>query len=433
MGLWISVLSCVLMIVLVVVKPSVTVRERSMNIYWVPPLVGAILLLVLGCVPAQAVLAAFFSSNEVNPLKILVLFLSMTLLSVFLDTTGFFSWLATLALKRAGSSQLRLFVTLYLMVSVLTVFTSNDVIVLTFTPFICYFAKNAKIDPVPYLVGEFIGANTWSMALEIGNPTNIYLSGTAGVHFLDYLRVMLLPTLAAGLISLPVMLLLFGKKLREPITVREARVTQPDRPLMRLGLAHLGTCIALMVVSSYIGLPMWIISLVCFLSLYGLATAYLKRKGRELLPVRLSLRRTPVDIIPFILSMFVVVLGLEQSGLTRHLAELLDGAGTVWRYGFTSMLACNVVNNIPMSVLFSSVLNYTDPAVRLQALYATVVGSNLGAFLTPIGALAGIMWMGMLRNHGVRFGFVQFVRSCAPVALAAAAAAFGILSFILPV
>ena len=431
MTIWVAVLSCALMIALVVAKPAVTVGERSVNIYWVPPLLGALVLLISGAVPLSAVLAAFFSSSDISPLKILVLFLSMTLISVFLDTTGFFSWLATLALRRAGRSQLRLFVTLYLMVSVLTVFTSNDIIVLTFTPFIGYFAKRARIDPIPFLVGEFVGANTWSMALQIGNPTNIYLSGTAGVRFLDYLAIMALPTLLAGAVSLGAMLLLFHRSLKAPIDPQEGGITEPDRPLMRLGLAHLGVCIALMVVSSYIGLPMWIVSFVCFVSLYCLAVLWLKRAHRELLPVKLSLRRTPVDIIPFILSMFVVVLSLEQSGWTGKLAGLLEGEGLLWRYGAASFLACNVVNNIPMSVLFSSVIGFVRETGRTQALYATVIGSNLGAFLTPIGALAGIMWMGMLRNQGVRFGFGRFVRCCGPASVAAMAAALLGLAIVL--
>ena len=77
-----------------------------------------------------------------------------------MDCAGFFRYLATAVLQRQNASQLRLFVLLYALVSVLTVFTSNDIIVLTFTPFICYFARDAKIDPIPYLICEFVAANT---------------------------------------------------------------------------------------------------------------------------------------------------------------------------------------------------------------------------------------------------------------------------------
>ena len=69
----------------------------------------------------------------------------MTILSIYLDEFGFFRYLANIALLKARTSQRKLFVYLYVTVAVLTVFTSNDVIILSFTPFICYFAKNAKL------------------------------------------------------------------------------------------------------------------------------------------------------------------------------------------------------------------------------------------------------------------------------------------------
>ena len=83
-----------------------------------------------------------------------------------------------------------------------------------------------------------------------------------------------------------------------------------------------------------------------------------------------------------------------------------------------------MVNNIPMSVLYSSVIGGMEAgAVTTAALYATVIGSNLGAFFTPTGALAGIMWTGQLHDHGVSFSFTRFVRYGVTVAVPALIAA----------
>ena len=60
-----------------------------------------------------------------------------------------------------------------------------------------------------------------------------------------------------------------------------------------------------------------------------------------------------------------------------------------------------------MSVLFSGVLGHG--ALPIDA-YATVIGSNLGAYLTPVGALAGIMWSGLLKRHEVKFSFLDFIK-----------------------
>ncbi len=409
----ISILTCLCLIGLVFLKPSVKIAQEQISIYWLAPVIGALILAFSGTLSWREIFAGLTAPTAMNPIKILILFFSMTLISVFLDAAGFFRYLAERMLRGAKGKQLSLFLTLYCTVSILTVFTSNDIIVLTFTPFICYFTRNAKIDPLPYLFCEFIAANTWSMFLIIGNPTNIYLGSGAGLSFFEYLRVMALPTLLAGLGSLGIMLLLFRKKLREPLTPAEPAVHRLDRPLVTLGVLHLSLCILFLVLSSYIDLPMWIIALVAFLSLFCSATLYLLLRQRSLVVIRETLKRTPLEMAPFVLSMFILVLALEKYGVTREIAHALDQFPAAWSYGVASFLSANLMNNIPMSVLFERITAGGEAA----ALYAGIIGSNLGAFFTPIGALAGIMWMQLLRVHGIRLSFGQFTRYGATIAL----------------
>jgi arsenical pump membrane protein len=134
-----------------------------------------------------------------------------------------------------------------------------------------------------------------------------------------------------------------------------------------------------------------------------------------------SVLRAPLDVIPFVLSMFVLVLALNKVGATAKLAELLSGRWEVFSYGIASLFAANLVNNIPMSVLFSSVTSASSAGAG--ALYAAVIGSNIGAFLTPVGALAGIMWMAMLKEQGVKLSFGRFVLYGASVAIPTALSA----------
>ncbi len=409
------ILTCMGLIALVFTKPSVQIGHEQISIYWLPPFIGALVLALSGALSWSEIFEGLTAPTAMNPIKILVLFFSMTLISVFLDAAGFFRYLAETLLSRTGSSQLSLFFTLYVTVSVLTVFTSNDIIVLTFTPFICYFTRNAKIDPLPYLFCEFIAANTWSMLLIIGNPTNIYLGTGAGLSFFGYIKVMALPTLLAGLGSLGMLFLLFGKKLRQPLTQAAPSVHRMDRPLVLLGVVHLGLCILFLVLSSYIDLPMWLIALVACVSLFASATGYLLVRQRSLVVIAESLKRTPLEMAPFVISMFILVLALEKHSVTEQIAELLNRLPSAWGYGAASFLAANLMNNIPMSVLFSGITANASTA----ALYASIIGSNLGAFFTPIGALAGIMWMQLLRAHNIKLTFSRFTRYGAAIALPA--------------
>ena len=78
-----------------------------------------------------------------------------------------------------------------------------------------------------------------------------------------------------------------------------------------------------------------------------------------------------------------------------------------------------------MSVLFAGI--HTAGEVGLSAVYATVIASNIGAYFTPIGALAGIMWSNILRRHGYRFSYAAFLRLGVTVAVPTLAAAlFGL-------
>lgn len=238
----------------IIFLPEVKVKNRRVPIFWLPAFACAIILLSIGALPikdamqglAGDMLSMFEGRVSVNPVKILLLFFGMTAISVFLDEAGVFRYLATKSAKLAGSSQKKLFFILYAVVSILTVFTSNDIIILTFTPFICYFCKNAKISPLPYLVSEFVAANTFSMIFIIGNPTNIYLAENYGITFGRYFETMALPTILGGFTALGVLYLMFRNKLKEAIEVTDFQDATIEKNRLRYSvqacLAYASCC-----------------------------------------------------------------------------------------------------------------------------------------------------------------------------------------------
>ena len=247
--------------------PKIKIGKIAISTYWLISLTGAVLLLCFSFAPIDKVWSELTNNNSINPLKIITLFFSMTILSIFLDEVGLFKYLASVASKRAGHNQILLFTILYALTALLTIFTSNDIVILTFTPFICFFCKNSKINPIPYLVAEFAAANTWSLMLIIGNPTNIYLATSANIGFFDYFKVMFLPTLAAGLIEYGLLLLIFLKKLREPVEMIHEEFRIKNKVALFVGLGHLLICLVFLIISNYIHAEMWLISCICAISL----------------------------------------------------------------------------------------------------------------------------------------------------------------------
>lgn len=405
----IAIITVILLIISVFLFPKIKIKGKEIHTYWIVCLIGAIFMIFFKSISLKDIYQSLTNNSSINPLKILILFFSMTLLSIFLDEVGFFKFLATKAAKIAKTSQITLFIILYVLTSILTIFTSNDIVILTFTPFICYFCKHAKIDPIPYLVSEFAAANTWSMLLIIGNPTNIYLGTSANISFISYVKVMLLPTLAAGIIQLLILFVLFKKKLNIPLKMEIEENNISDKVELEIGLVDLFICLILLVISSYIHIQMWIVSLICALSLFILIFIInlIHKKGSKHL--WLTLKRAPYELIPFVLSMFIIVAAIQKQGVSEKIASLLENNNPIFSYGISSFISANIINNIPMSVLFS-----TFPTVGnqtyLHAIYATIIGSNIGAFLTPIGALAGIMFTQLLSKYNVDYNFKTFIK-----------------------
>lgn len=426
----IAVLTCAALVVCVLVKPEVKIKKFTLPLYPVIAVLGAVLAVAFTPLTIGECWQEITGVGAVNPLKILTLFISVTAISIFLDEVGFFEFLACKVLKAAGCSKIKLFILLYITVSVLTVFTSNDIVILTFTPFILYFCKNANIKAIPFLIAEFAAANTWSMMLMIGNPTNVYIASSAGITFTQYVSVMAVPTVFAGLATFAVLLLMFNKTLKEPIEepAGQIAVEIKDKPLCILGISVLAVCTISLVVSEYINIEMWLECAACAVFLIISTLLVCAVRHRKPIALGKALARVPYSLIPFVLGMFIVVSALNDCGATTYIAEALSYSPLV-EYGIGSFLASNMVNNIPMSVLFSSVIGAGNAGNA--AIYASIIGSNLGALLTPVGALAGIMFSSITKKGGEKFSNLTFMKYGVCVSLAGLAASLaGLLIFV---
>ena len=409
--------------------PHIKIKRITIDTYWLIALLGAVVLVATTLCPIKEIGASWVSSSAVNPLKILILFFSMTIISIYLDELGLFKFLASVAVNKAKGHQNVLFFTLYFLVSVLTIFTSNDIVILTFTPFICFFCKHAKIKALPYLIAEFAAANTWSMMFIIGNPTNIYLATSAGINFIGYLKAMLFPTIAAGLTELLIIFLIFRKSLKEPLSEDEKEIVHIDSKLdLIIGAAHLVVCLVFLVISQYIGIAMWIVALACAVSLIVISFIIRLVTRKRWIYLTDCFKRLPYQLIPFILSMSIIVIAINYQGIAAKIGDLLNQGLLVLNYGVSSYLLSNVINNIPMSILFSNIPTALTNGEYLRAIFASIIGSNVGAFLTPIGALAGIMFSNLLSKYEMKFTFLDFIKYGSIVSIPVLAVSLLVLS-----
>lgn len=413
----ISLSTSLLIILSILLFPSIKIKNIKIHLYWIISIIGAGVLLIFNFAPIDEVINQFISPHSINPIKILILFFSMTVISIILDEFGLFIYLANVTANKAKNNQYILFIALYILTSVLTIFTSNDIVILTITPFICFFAKRVKINPLPYLIGEFVAANTWSLMFIIGNPTNIYLATSSGIDFISYFKVMWLPTLLGGLVEIIILLLLFNKYLKSPLTVVEDAPHLENKLEIIIGLIHLLICLIFLIISSYINVEMWIISLIIASSLLiiNIIIRLIKKDHYEILIH--TFKRLPYELIPFFISMFIIVVALNYQGAASKIASILGNNNVIWVYGYSSLLMSNIINNIPMSILYSYISINLEGINYISAIYASIIGSNIGAFLTPIGALAGLMFINLINEYEIKFSFLDFIKYGVIIAL----------------
>ncbi len=400
---------CILLMILsLLFFPKIKLGKINLDTYYIITLIGAIILIAFGKININEMKELFFNTNGMNPIKIIILFLSMAFLSIFLDKLGFFHYIANLAAMKFKKSQISLFLALFILISILTVFTSNDIIILTFTPFICYFCKNTKINPIPYLIGEFFAANTLSMTLIIGNPTNIYIASNAGITFMEYFSKMFIIGILTSILLCLILLLLFKKQLKQPLIAIEQESNIKSKFLLIVGLIHLISCTVIMAISNYINIPMYLVSLGFALSLIIITLIYTIVKKLKTNILRNSLHDLPIAFIPFLVSMVILISCFSKTEYIKELSQLLEEINSPILYGASSFFLGNLLNNIPMSILYSEI--FASSTINLNAIYEVIAASNLCALFTPLGSLAGMMFLSLVKQQDIDFSFVKFIK-----------------------
>ncbi len=384
-------------------------------------------------------------NDQLQPWKIILIFFTVAYISISLDLTGVLDFLAYKIIHKAKGDGVKLFFFIYFLACTLTVFTSNDIVILTLTPIIFYLSKYTKINITPLLFAEFFGANIFSMFLYISNPTNIIIGNTLGIGFFEYTRIMWLPTIVAALTNLILLYWLFKNSLTKKI-----KLNYNPRYLLRSRLDAIISSFLLifmlvsLIFSQTINISIWVITsifAVVFIIDDLVFALFYKTKQRSLSISELQkdkrqffeiygipkyynefwtvIKRIPWQILPFILTIFILVAGLNVYGAIDWLAVIISktvsGLGSsIVVYGLLGGFLANIINNQPMTVLFSNIFINDNLQISQTAFqggtYATIIASNLGANLTLIGALAGLMWKKILKTKGIYINYWDFAK-----------------------
>lgn len=151
------------------------------------PLIADLFLLAILAIGREEVYGGTVGSNNIQPIDIMVFFITLAYIAISIDASGLIRYLAFRVLSWGGEVGHRLFFYLYAFFFLLGTFVGNDPIILSGTAFLAYMTRvSSNIEhPRAWIHTQFAIANIASAILVSSNPTNLVLAGAFQIKFID--------------------------------------------------------------------------------------------------------------------------------------------------------------------------------------------------------------------------------------------------------
>jgi arsenical pump membrane protein len=385
------ILSCIVAISIVLMLT----RPRGIpEVWWISG--GALLLIALRLTPLELAGQAVAKGTDVY-----LFLIGMMLLSELARAQGVFEWAASVAVRGANGSCSRLFLLVYGVGTLVTIFMSNDATAVVLTPAILTAVRKARVSPLPYVFICALIANAASFVLPISNPANLVVFHTGMPPLGAWLADFAVPSLFSIVVTFIVMRILFRDELCKNIEceVQDAKLTGSGK----LVLAGLALMIAVLLTASAmkmdLGLP------TCLAALVITAVVSFKSKNN---PITLA-REISWGTMLLVAGLFIMVDAVESQGalkLTQRWLAWASGLGqnvgaTV--VAFAVGILNNIVNNLPLGLIAGGTIQASHTKGLIAN--AVLIGVDLGPNLSVTGSLATILWLlALARDSGGETG-----------------------------
>lgn len=392
----------------------------------IPATIGAIVIILTGSVSLSdlGIIAETISDAAITIMATIVM-------AIVLESFGFFHWVAEKLTEKAKGSGIRLFWYVNLLCFMMTLFFNNDGSILITTPILVMLLNNMGLknhQKIPYLLSGGLVATASSAPIGVSNIVNLIALKIVHMDLYMHTLMMFVPA-TLGLILLATLLFLRFKKdipktiptkvnglslsAYHPLKQSSVYTIEKNRTKFVRNILIFVLAVRLcLFVASYFSIPLSFISVIGSFILLGWRWAYLK------VPPSDMLKKTPWYIIVFAFSMYVIIYGLNNIGLTDALIHIMTPmvSGSLLHtsvlMGVLLTLLSNVFNNHPALMVGTITLtNMPLDTVSLKVAYlANVIGSDIGALLLPIGTLATLMWMHIVRSGNVKISWSEYIK-----------------------
>lgn len=348
----------------------------------------------------------------------------MMLMVEGMGDAGFFRWLCLKLAQLVNYRIVPLFISFMVMSGVLAMFIDSITVILFLAAVTVELSRLLKFDPVPVILAEIFMSNLGGSATMSGDPPNIIIGTSLGFTFFDFLTNTGLIALIAGVFLIFYFYFIFRKELKACEANRDGEIVRlnPSDAISNK-LYFVVSCIifaitvVLLVTHAQTGLSVATIGVIsAVLSL--IASMIIESPAKAFRIVR----RLDWQTLVFFIGLFVVVGGLEETGVLEYIAVFIKNisggnlAVMVIIILWISAFASAFVDNIPFAATMVPVIReLATSAPMLQTLAWTLaIGTDIGGNGTPIGASANVVGTSIAAKEGHPVGWKKYCMVAAP-------------------
>lgn len=330
----------------------------------------------------------------------------MMIMSELARREGVFDWVAGHAIRASKGSRSRLFVLIYAVGVVVTVFLSNDATAVVLTPAVLAAVSTAEAEPLPYLLICAFIANAASFVLPISNPANLVVYSGGMPPLGQWLLTFGLPSIASILVTFLILRLLSNKLLQGTMkTDVDGKPLSATGKLTLYGIALLAaTLMTASALNVDLGAPALGVGLLVAVVISFRDHATPKDVAKDI----------SWSVLPLVAGLFVIVEALNSAGALSAAVHALKAmkewpplfAGLSSGFGIAAI--SNLMNNLPSGLISGAAVKAAHATGALRD--AVLIGVDLGPNLSVTGSLATILWLIAIRREGQEVSFWKFLK-----------------------
>ena len=335
--------------------------------------------------------------------------------------SGFFRWLCITIAKAVHFKVIPTFILFMIMSAILAMFIDSITVILFLAAVTIELAQLLRFNPVPMILAEIFCANLGGSATMCGDPPNIIIGTSLSYSFGDFISNTGLISLIALIIVILYFYLVFRKELRPEIDASQIDMSAysniiTNKKNFAISCIIFFLAIVLLVTHAMTGLTVATIGV--FISILTLIVA-----GKS---TPALLKRVDYKTLLFFIGLFVVVGGLEQTGVLDVIANFIGNisggnpyimiAIIIWVSGIASAFIDNIPFAATMVPIIQNLAQSTGVGLPILA-WALALGTDIGGSATPIGASANVVGTSVAAKEGHPIGWKKYCKAMAPITI----------------